>query len=253
MRASQKPNRNRGKNNRQGKSLGNVANRVFESNGPEGKVRGTPQQIIEKYEQLARDAQTSGDRVMAENFLQHAEHYARLLSAAQAEAQQRAEQHAQQHQRPAREQQQNQQQRRDPAEAPQPDAPVGGFNGTIEEPPAPSGLEVVEPAEAPVGAAPSGAAGGEQPQSQPQAEGRGRRRRAPRRDAAQQDAAPEQPAEQPAAEQPAANVSAEAQPSAEGEEAPRPRRRPGRPRKSAPAAEPQGGEAAPKAPEDAAG
>ena len=86
MRPSQKSNRNRGKNNRP-KSMGNVVNRVFESAGPEGKVRGTPQQIIEKYEQLARDSQTSGDRVTAENFLQHAEHYLRLLSSAQAEQQ----------------------------------------------------------------------------------------------------------------------------------------------------------------------
>ena len=91
MRPSQKSNRNRGKNNNRGggggKSLGNVVNRVFESAGPEGKVRGTPQQIIDKYEQLARDSQTAGDRVTAENFLQHAEHYLRLLTAAQAEQQ----------------------------------------------------------------------------------------------------------------------------------------------------------------------
>jgi hypothetical protein len=60
-------------------------NRVFDSSGPEGKVRGTPQQIIEKYNQLARDAQLAGDRVAAENFQQHAEHYLRLLSAAQKE------------------------------------------------------------------------------------------------------------------------------------------------------------------------
>ena len=85
MRSSQKSNRNRGNKNRSNKSLGNVQNRVFESAGPEGKVRGTPQQIIDKYEQLARDAQPSGDRVVAENFLQHAEHYARMLSQAQAE------------------------------------------------------------------------------------------------------------------------------------------------------------------------
>jgi hypothetical protein len=78
MRPSQKSNRNRGKNNRP-KGLGNVVNRVFESAGPEGKVRGTPQQIIDKYLSLARDSQTSGDRVMSENFLQHAEHYQRML------------------------------------------------------------------------------------------------------------------------------------------------------------------------------
>jgi hypothetical protein len=65
--------------------MGNVVNRVFDSSGPEGKVRGTPQQVIDKYNQLARDAQLSGDRVAAENFQQHAEHYLRLLGAAQKE------------------------------------------------------------------------------------------------------------------------------------------------------------------------
>ncbi len=81
--------RSRSKPNRP-KSLGNIVNRVFDSSGPEGKVRGTPQQIIEKYQVLARDAQLSNDRVAAENFQQHAEHYTRLL--AQAQREQQAEQ-----------------------------------------------------------------------------------------------------------------------------------------------------------------
>ncbi|WP_209425910.1 DUF4167 domain-containing protein [Pararhodobacter sp. SW119] len=76
--------RSRSKSNRP-KSLGNIVNRVFDSSGPEGKVRGTPQQIIDKYLVLARDAQLSNDRVAAENFLQHAEHYTRMLSEAQRE------------------------------------------------------------------------------------------------------------------------------------------------------------------------
>lgn len=106
MRSSQKPNRNRNKN--RPKSLGNVTNRVFESAGPEGKVRGTPQQIIDKYEQLARDSQTSGDRVTAENFLQHAEHYARMLSAAQAEQQAHQERQSQQQAQEGRKESQQQ-------------------------------------------------------------------------------------------------------------------------------------------------
>jgi hypothetical protein len=65
--------------------MGNIVNRVFDSSGPEGKVRGTPQQIIEKYQILARDAQLSNDRVSAENFMQHAEHYTRMLAEAQRE------------------------------------------------------------------------------------------------------------------------------------------------------------------------
>ena len=87
--------RSRSKNNRKrsphGGGGGNVVNRVFDSSGPEGKVRGTPQQVIEKYNQLARDAQLSNDRVAAENFQQHAEHYLRLLSEAQREVDQRRE------------------------------------------------------------------------------------------------------------------------------------------------------------------
>lgn len=71
-------------NSNQRRSLGNIINRVFESAGPEGKVRGTPQQIIDKYQALARDAQLAGDRVAAESFLQHSEHYSRLLGEAQA-------------------------------------------------------------------------------------------------------------------------------------------------------------------------
>ncbi len=83
MRSSK--SRSRSKQNRQRSPLGNIVNRVFDSSGPEGKVRGTPQQIIDKYLTLARDAQLSNDRVAAENFLQHAEHYARMLSEAQRE------------------------------------------------------------------------------------------------------------------------------------------------------------------------
>ncbi|WP_420803843.1 DUF4167 domain-containing protein [Rhodovulum sulfidophilum] len=83
--------RSRSKSNRS-RSMGNIVNRVFDSSGPEGKVRGTPQQIIEKYNQLARDAQLANDRVAAENFQQHAEHYARLLGEAQREQEARREQ-----------------------------------------------------------------------------------------------------------------------------------------------------------------
>ena len=83
MRSSKSRSRNKSRNNP--RSLGNVVNRVFDSSGPEGKVRGTPQQIIEKYLALARDAQLSGDRVAEQSFLQHAEHYTRMLGEAQRE------------------------------------------------------------------------------------------------------------------------------------------------------------------------
>src|ERR1700674_2491306 len=61
----------------------NPMTRVFESNGPDVKIRGNPSHIAEKYLQLARDAQTSGDPVAAENYYQHAEHYYRVIAAAQ--------------------------------------------------------------------------------------------------------------------------------------------------------------------------
>ncbi len=54
---------------------------TFESNGPEGKIRGTAFQVIEKYQALAQDALSSGDRIGAENFFQHAEHYYRVVAA----------------------------------------------------------------------------------------------------------------------------------------------------------------------------
>jgi hypothetical protein len=91
MRSSK--SRSRSKSNRNNnRSAGNIINRVFDSSGPEGKVRGTPQQIIDKYNQLARDSQLSNDRVATENFQQHAEHYLRLLSEAQKEMEARREQ-----------------------------------------------------------------------------------------------------------------------------------------------------------------
>jgi len=67
-------------------------NHVFDSNGPDMRLRGTAQQLFEKYLQLGRDATSAGDRVMAESYFQHAEHYFRILNAmAQAaQAQQQA-------------------------------------------------------------------------------------------------------------------------------------------------------------------
>jgi hypothetical protein len=77
--------RMRGRNNRSGgggKSH-NPLTRVYESNGPDVKIRGTANHVAEKYIQLARDATASGDPVAAENYYQHAEHYFRLIAAAQ--------------------------------------------------------------------------------------------------------------------------------------------------------------------------
>lgn len=67
-------------------------NHVFDSSGPDLRIRGTAQQLFEKYLQLGRDASGSGDRVMAESYFQHAEHYFRILNAMQ-QAQQQQVQH----------------------------------------------------------------------------------------------------------------------------------------------------------------
>ncbi|MEI4234032.1 DUF4167 domain-containing protein [Roseovarius sp. D22-M7] len=152
-RSRNKPNRNR--------PVGNTVNRVFDSSGPEGKVRGTPQQIIEKYNQLARDAQLSGDRVATENFQQHAEHYLRLLGEAQREQDQRRDEQERQNRdrqaerdrserQPNREQDKNDATRSeadrgesdrvdDPAQAAQPDVldagnTAGSESGLVETP-----------------------------------------------------------------------------------------------------------------------
>jgi hypothetical protein len=80
MRQSQQKNRMRGR----GRKQPNPMSRSFESNGPDVKIRGNASHIAEKYTQLARDALSSGDTVMAENYLQHAEHYNRIIAAAAA-------------------------------------------------------------------------------------------------------------------------------------------------------------------------
>src|SRR4051812_15081778 len=82
-------NRQRGRNNNGGRKHVNPLSRNFESNGPDVKVRGNAAHVAEKYLQLARDAQSSGDPVLAENYLQHAEHSFRIVAAAQPQNQQR--------------------------------------------------------------------------------------------------------------------------------------------------------------------
>ena len=90
MRNGQNQNkRMRNRNNNSNRNDGNRGRgqnpmtRVFESNGPDIKIRGTASHVAEKYVQLARDARSSGDPVAAENYYQHAEHYFRLIAAAQ--------------------------------------------------------------------------------------------------------------------------------------------------------------------------
>ncbi|MEZ5920796.1 MAG: DUF4167 domain-containing protein [Parvularculaceae bacterium] len=76
----------RGRNQRRRQGVN--PNRALDSNGPDVRIRGTAQQIYDKYQALARDAASSGDRVKAENYLQHAEHYFRVLRSLQGPQQQ---------------------------------------------------------------------------------------------------------------------------------------------------------------------
>ncbi len=97
-------NNRRGRNNNRGGNRSNGANRrpqarlnqVHDSNGPEGRVRGTAAQIVEKYTSLARDAGASDNKVLQQSFLQHAEHYQRILSDIQKEIEQDNERRAEQ-------------------------------------------------------------------------------------------------------------------------------------------------------------
>ncbi len=85
-------NLRRGRNRGNGKRYVPIRNQTFESTGPDGKIRGTAQQVFERYLALGRDASSSGDPVAAESYFQHAEHYFRMLHAAElAEAERAAE------------------------------------------------------------------------------------------------------------------------------------------------------------------
>ncbi len=91
MRQGSGSRRSRGRSNGKRPFNQGGPNRSFESNGPGVKLRGTASQVFDKYLALARDASSSGDRIAAENFYQHAEHYYRLHSAFNAERKQRSD------------------------------------------------------------------------------------------------------------------------------------------------------------------
>lgn len=83
--------RNRNNNNNNNRKGQNPLTRNFESSGPDVKIRGTPAHVAEKYMSLARDALSAGDPVLAENYLQHAEHYNRIILAFREQQNQAAE------------------------------------------------------------------------------------------------------------------------------------------------------------------
>lgn len=89
MRQGNNQRRGRGRSGR--RSNVPLRAQTFESAGPEGRVRGNPTQVYEKYIQLARDTQAAGDRVLAESFQQHAEHYYRILNESMDPGQQRTQ------------------------------------------------------------------------------------------------------------------------------------------------------------------
>jgi len=80
MRNNSSNRRSRGRGGSSRKGGGNQRSQVFDSNGPDVRIRGTAHQVCEKYLALAKDAASSGDRVMAESYMQHAEHYQRIIS-----------------------------------------------------------------------------------------------------------------------------------------------------------------------------
>ncbi len=113
MRQGQHKQRSRGR----GRKVHNPSNRSYDSNGPDVKIRGNAAHIAEKYLTLARDAQVAGDRVASENYLQHAEHYNRIVAASQAHIQQQQQQQIPPQQEPS----------------PQPSAVVGQETGGATE------------------------------------------------------------------------------------------------------------------------
>ena len=114
---NKRPRNNRSNSRRGGGGQGGGRqSHTLESNGPGMKIRGNPNQIFEKYQALARDAHTAGDRVMEENYAQHGEHYYRLANGEGASNQQRQQQqHYQQQQNQPQQEQPSQ--RRDQPEA----------------------------------------------------------------------------------------------------------------------------------------
>lgn len=214
-------NNNNNNNNRKGP---NPLTRTYESNGPDVKIRGSAQQVADKYTTLARDAMSSGDRVMAENYLQHAEHYNRIIAAAQAQM-------PIQHVQPARDDfDEDFDEERDETEAPA----AGGDQPVVNNGAGPQPVIEGTPAEVALNSdMPSREGnGGYRQHRNRDRRGNGHQAGRPaageqQRQDAPQETAPAAPvAEQAAAPVEAAATPAEAaaQPAPEAEEAPRPRR-----------------------------
>jgi len=90
--SSNRRQRNRGGHGGNGRrGGGNQRTQIFDSNGPDVRIRGTANQVADKYKALAKDAASAGDRSLAENYLQHAEHYQRIINVWEADVRSRQE------------------------------------------------------------------------------------------------------------------------------------------------------------------
>lgn len=139
MRQGSNPKRLRG---RTGRKNQHPRSQTFESNGPEVKVRGNAQQVVEKYLALARDASSVGDRITAESYFQHAEHYYRVMTANGGGEDRNAQGH--------RQNQQHEQRAETNGGAPrQPVEAVSNGSATPPEQPAQNGLPANPPQESP--------------------------------------------------------------------------------------------------------
>ena len=206
----------------------NPLTRTYESNGPDVKIRGTAMHIAEKYQQLARDAQASGDRVMSENYNQHAEHYLRIVAAAQPQQQQPNVQAA------ARTEAEDGNEaaaatangQANGADRPQQDAPANDADLVDADSPQPfiEDMPVIDQEGKVNGAGQKTEAGDDQADEKPRRRARTPRTRTPRRSAAGETAEEAAPATD------AAEVSAE--PESDAEDQPKPRRRTTRPRRT---------------------
>jgi hypothetical protein len=126
-----------------------VRSQTFDSNGPDVRIRGNAYQVLEKYLALARDATAAGDRIAAENFYQHAEHYYRLINASGENQYRQQQQHMQNPQNPqdgqqrmmppqggqdGQQMQPQQHQPHDPGAGPQPSAPAPAQHSAVAQP-----------------------------------------------------------------------------------------------------------------------
>lgn len=178
----------RGRNQRRRPGGGNSnPNRALDSNGPEVRIRGTATQIYDKYTALARDASSSGDRIKAESYLQHAEHYFRVIRATQPPQQQQQGQQSGQSQ-PNQSGQSQPSSREGEGEQPTieggEDAPKGRQNNRRRQEAKPSAeapAETTSETEAPAKSEPGGDAEETVKASEVEAEKKPKRRRAPRR------------------------------------------------------------------------